>query len=542
MKKTMQNFLLMGICLVFVILLFPSYGAPMQAIELGEEAEVTFYGFLRNNLGMFMEEQPFAQSGNDLATARTWLRAYMDLKASDKIRLWAACQFVYEPEYDMEKNAQSSLTPAQRGDGTKGWKEYSEYKNINDILREAFLEWKASRDSSIRIGRQIVIWGEALTTRVGDVVHPDDTRFTFAFANLEDTRVPSWMVRGLHDIPSINSSFEWIYNPNIVGKKYTVSRSSNFPVALANIPGQRFGIHPETRFRPPISVGNPPLLGSNAVQFHPLSRDWVNLPGLGWIPTTLPALKEEYPSGWTKDARGGFRTNTMLEGYSFGLSYFHTQNYDPVIKVGNLTGAIDTSTGFALPIKEYILVHPDIDIFGVYMNKDLTGIPGVLRTEAIYIPNKPYVTFDLSDSDAVVRRDYLKYLIGYDLSGYLYFDWHNTASFDITFEHVGEWIPDNEDLQYIVYATEMRTWNPSFGMRISTNWLYNKISTDLIVNYTPWGKSGLIMPTVTYKPAWVNEQLSFELKYIGIFAENHSEGLGILQKKDMIVLTTQFSW
>ena len=94
-----------------------------------------------------------------------------------------------------------------------------------------------------------------------------------------------------------------------------------------------------------------------------------------------------------------------------------------------------------LPFRDYILSHPNKDIFGVYMNKQLTGsspIPGVLRAEAIYVPNQPFNTFDPRDSDAIVRRDYVKYMIAYDLNGFFYFQWHKDASFDITFEHVGE--------------------------------------------------------------------------------------------------------
>lgn len=549
MKKAAQKFFLVVACIGVIVLLIPSYNAAFPPIKLGEETEVTFYGFLRNNTGMFLENpQPFSKSSNDLATERTWFRGYMDFKITNELRFYMGTQFVYEPYYRVDRGAISSLVPTQMAESEEhNAKEYSEYRNINDILREVYFEWKPNKTNSIKIGRQIAIWGEALTSRVGDVIHPEDQRFSLAFANLEDTRIPSWMVRGIHDIPipSINTTFEWIYNPNLVQNKYTANRLATF--SNLGSPGQRFAINQEARFDPPNSVTNPflgpPFNIPGVVVGPPFSRDWIQaFPGF-WVPTALPSVREEYPKGWGQYARGGFRTNTTLSGYNFGFSYFHTQEYNPIIKKGDLTGAVDPVTN--LPYRDYILSHPNKDIFGAYMNKQLTGsfpIPGVFRMEGIYVPNQPFNTFDPRDSDAIVRRDYVKYLIAYDLNGFFYFQWHKDASFDITFEHVGEVIPNNKNLQYIIYSSELRQWNPTFNMRISTTWRYNQISTEVIGSYMPWGRSGLIMPVVTYTPPVLNNRLSIELRYINMFGKNNFQGLGILRTKDMVVLTTQFNW
>ena len=544
-KKIARKFLFMVVLLGVMVLLIPSYSAALEPIKLGDETEVSFYGFLRNNTGMFLQNpQPFSHSSNDLATERTWFRGYTDFKITNELRFWSAIQLAYEPYYSVERGSLSSRVPIQMaGLVEPNAKEYSEYRNINDILREAYLEWKPAKELDIKIGRQIAIWGEALTTRVGDVIHPDDQRYTLAFANLEDTRIPSWMVRGIYEIQALSSSLELIYNPNLVQNRYTVNQSGNFAIPLAGLAGQRFAISPDMRFNPPLSVGNFAIFGSpNIVQFPPLSRDWIFTPfapGSHWVPTALPAFREEYPQGWGTFARGGFRTNTTFKGYNFGFSYFHTQNYDPVIKRGDLNGAVDPSTG--LPFRQFTLAHPNIDIFGAYMNKQLPW-PGVLRAEAIYVPNKPFNTFNLRDFDGITRTDYMKYMIAYDLNSFFYFNWHKTAPFDITFEHVGEVIPHNKNIQYIIYGTEQKQWNPSFNMSISTNWLYNKISTQLIASYMPWGRSGLIMPVVKYTPAWLNEALSVELRYINVFGKNDFKGLGILRTKDMVVLTTQYNW
>lgn len=548
MNKIVRMLLLIVVCLGMVAFLAPSYSVAFPPITLGDESEANFYGWIRNNSGFFLQDhQPFSQSSNQLATERTTFRGYADIKISNELRFFSAIEFAYEPWYPVERGSLSSATPIQCLNPTqRGGMEYSEYNNVNDVLRECYFEWKPDPTNSFRIGRQIAIWGEALTTRVGDVIHPDDQRFTFAFANLEDTRIPSWMLRSINDIPALSSSIELIYNPNFtMGESIdTVNRGGMFAIPQAGYAGQRFAIAPEQRFLPPYALGNAAIFGAaNIVQFPPMTRDWIQaFPGF-WVPTALPSFRELYPTTnpWTTDARGGFRTNTTLGGYNFGVSFFHTQNYDPVIRRDGLTGGFEA--GF--PLRYYSVVHPDIDIIGAYLNKQLTGsapIPGVVRFDAIYVPDKPFNTLDLTVTDALVRRDYVKYMVAYDLDSFFYFDWHKDASFDVTFEHVGEVIPDSKNIQYAIYATKQRTFNPSFNMSISTTWLYNKISTQVIESFFPWGRSGLIMPIVKYTPDVLNKNLSFEARYINIYGNNDYEGLGILRDKDIFVFTTQLNF
>ena len=508
-----------------------SQGLAFEPVSLGD-TELNVYGFLRNNYGYFLEDQDYTVDDDKLATNRTWLRTSIDWKMSDSLSFFSNVQFVYEPEYDIEKGSESEP------DG----EEYSEYDDINDVLREAYIDWSPSSNHSFRLGRQIVIWGESLAVQVGDVVNPTDSRGGFTFANWEDTRIPQWMVKGLHHSDTLSSSFEWLFSPNLVGEEYRVNRLGAFAIPAVGEAGQRFGIHPEDRFLPPYVVGNDALgaFPPGSVFSNPFSRGWVNIPGIGWVPTEIPNVEHAYPEDDLDDARFGFRTSTFLGGYEFGVSYFHTQNYNPVFERTNET----VPSGLPAPappiIRTYRLVHPDVDWIGAYFNKDLAF--GLVRGELVYSPNMSYNTFDLADFDAITERNFFKYSITWDVSGALYTSWHKSAPFDFSIEHVGEYLPDNEDVQSVFYGTEAEQWSGSFAGRVATNWFYSLLSTELIATYNVTDKSGFIMPVVKWTPAWKNKAFSAELRYIGIFGENDYEGLGILRQKDMIVLTTQFNF
>jgi hypothetical protein len=407
-------------------------------------------------------------------------------------------------------------------------------------LREAYFDWAPTSSSSFRVGRQIVVWGESLTTQVGDMVNPIDTRFTFAFANWEDTRIPQWMVKGLHHFDNAASSVEWLFSPNLTGKEHRVNRTGEMAIPGAGeFIGQRFALHPEDRFLPPYAVGNPAI--GQPVASSPFSRGWIYnpfAPGTGWIPTEIPHVESEYPD--EDDFRFGFRTSTFLNGYEFGVSYLHTQMYSPTPKRTNETHPSGLPAQAPQTIRNYYLVYPDVDYIGAYMNKDMPV--GLLRAEAIYSPNRTFGTFDQSDFDAITERDYYKYMIAWDLNGLLYFDWHKSAPFDITIEHVGEVVPDNDNIRFAIYGEEIEEYNPSFSARISTNWFYNLIETQLIMSYGFNNNDGLIMPVVKWKPAWRDKAFSAELRYIGIFGDSNYENIGMFKQKDMAVLTLQYNF
>ncbi len=70
----------------------------------------------------------------------------------------------------------------------------------NYQVRDAWWETKVG-PLTLYTGNQIAVWGQSLAFRVGDVVNPTDTCWAFGFANLEQSRVPQWMVHPILNLP-----------------------------------------------------------------------------------------------------------------------------------------------------------------------------------------------------------------------------------------------------------------------------------------------------------------------------------------------------
>ncbi|MCX8021735.1 MAG: hypothetical protein N2745_03075 [Syntrophorhabdaceae bacterium] len=593
--KRMFPMILMSVVIGMATMLLPTSGPAFDSISLGEEREITVWGFLRNSTGFFTQNPnpwgPTAdQSGNRLAIERTWLRANVDLKLSNQFRFYGVGQFAYEPWLPVEQGSISQ----------KNGYEYTD-KNINDVMREAYFEWKPNKKHNIKFGKMNVVWGETITGRVGDVVNPADIRWVTPFS-LEDTndwRIPQFMVRGIHDLDSLSSSFEWIISPTLTSPEWSVSQASMAANLYLGQAGQRFAMAPETRFMPPRSIGNTglaafggsytPYGNPEVVAVSPMNGTWyqpgIGIPGNGWTPShnnfeplspfqnpgfvpgpgfhvysEIPDVKVKYPRNF-ESTRGGFRTSTTIAGYTFGIIYYHRQVFEPVTRregiirsvtfpgPGAGTGVPNPAAPSAITLntRRYTIEYPDIDNIGIYMNKQLPW-PGVIRTEVMYTPNMPYNYFIPlgSDESGVVRRDNIKYLFAYDLSNFFYFDWHKTAPFDITFEHVGEWIPNARELQYtgpgVYYATKLPSWQGNFNMQIRTNWFYNKLETSLTGGYGTFGNSWLLVPRIKWTPGWLNKKFSADLRYVYVDADNRYEGLGVWKDKNYILLQTQFNF
>ncbi len=595
MKKALQMLLLLSLCAGGSGLLLPCTGAAFDTVSLGGDKEITVWGYLRNSTGMFTQNPnpwgPTAgQSGNQLAIERTWFRTNVDLKLSNEFRFFGVGQFAYEPWLPVEQGALVQ----------KNGNEYTD-KNINDLMREAYIEWKPNKTNNIKVGKMNVVWGETITGRVGDVVNPADIRWATPFSReaTDDMRIPQFMVRGIHDFDSISSSFEWIVSPTYTSPEWSVSRAPMAANLFLNQAGARFAMAPETRFLAPNSLGNPALAGlgvpqlipygdPNVVSASPFNSSWNHSPfnpGNGWSPTLvqpnlitgntrltseIPDVRVKYPNG-IQDTRFGFRTASTFGGYNFGLIYFHRQVYEPVTRregiINSSSITFPTGPGTTQTVvnntRRYTVEYPDIDNIGFYVNKQLPW-PGVIRAEMIYTPNMPYNYFiptqastvntglftvpitTFADESGVVKRDNFKYLFAYDLTGFLFFDWHKTAPFDVTFEHVGDWTPNARDLQYygpgVNYATKLPSWQGNFNLDIKTNWFYNNLETGLTAGYGTFGNSILLVPRVKWMPGWWDKKFSAELRYIYVDADSRYEGLGVWKDKNYVLLQTQFNF
>ncbi len=235
-------------------------------------------GYLSQTFGMWQNPSAlknFTASRNNLATSRTLLQVDENYRLNDDNTFFMREWFVYEPPYAF--NSANGL-----GQYANGF--YNQY-----TVRDAWWENKTGPLTTY-VGNQIVVWGQSLAFRVGDVINPQDTTWAFGFANLEQSRIPQWMIHPILNLPEFGpftSNFlEGVLIPRLQPMwnscNYADGRYSNacnvnagsvnngFPAGVSFDPTGRFGAHFSNRWLfgnqfvtapNPLGPGVSPLIG-----------------------------------------------------------------------------------------------------------------------------------------------------------------------------------------------------------------------------------------------------------------------------------------
>jgi hypothetical protein len=223
-------------------------------------------------------------------------------------------------------------------------------------VREAILVLSHG-DLDARVGRQQIVWGEAISTFVTDVVNPRDFR-EFVLPDFSELRIPIWAADVTYRLgPHVNLELVWSPDtmPNRIPK-----HGAEFEFA-----------------RPPFRFRNPVV--------------------------RLPDAEDEFSLARSE---GGVRLSALLRGWDASLIYYDTQDKTAVFFQRRVPGVAGPDVIVLAP------EHPRVRVVGVTLAKSLE--PVVLRGEAALTIGKRYETTDPLDLDGVVRRDTLDYLLGVD--------------------------------------------------------------------------------------------------------------------------------
>ncbi len=223
-------------------------------------------------------------------------------------------------------------------------------------LREGILTL-AGADFEVRLGRQQIVWGEAISTFVTDIVNPKDFR-EFVLPDFTELRIPLWALDAQYRLgPGVN--LEVVWTPDTLHNKLP-KQGAEFQ--FAPIP---------YRFRQPV--------------------------------VRLPDNPDEFSVGRSE---GGFRASVLRAGWDVALIYYDQADKSAVLFQRRVPQP---------PGPDAIVLeprHPRLHVVGATLAKSLDAV--VFRGEVAVTVGKRYETTDPLDADGVVRRDTIDYLLGVD--------------------------------------------------------------------------------------------------------------------------------
>ena len=223
-------------------------------------------------------------------------------------------------------------------------------------LRQAVLSLSLGA-LDLRLGRQQIVWGEAISTFVSDVVNPKDFR-EFILPDFSEIRIPIWAIDGTYHLAE-GVALEGVWTPDTRFNK-TGKQGSEFQFR-----------GPAYRFRNPV--------------------------------VRVPDNPDEFSLA---RSAGGARLSYLVSGWDFTLLYYDGEDKTAVRYQRREAAARGPDTIVLEPR------HPRLHIVGATVAKSIE--PVVIRAEAAYSIGKRYETVDPLDPNGIVRRDTLDWLVGVD--------------------------------------------------------------------------------------------------------------------------------
>ncbi|HZO82605.1 MAG TPA: hypothetical protein VFB33_13005 [Candidatus Binataceae bacterium] len=505
-------------------------------------------GFLNQTAGMWINPtnlKDYTQSRNNLATSRTWLQVDENYRLNANNQFFMREWFVYEPPY--------SFNSANNKFGAHMQALNDFYNQYN--VRDAW--WKLTAGPlTLYTGNQIVVWGQSLAFRVGDVINPQDTNWNFGFANLEQSRMPQWMIHPILNLPdwgAFNSNFiEGVFIPGVEplwnsvdhpdgrysGEYDIAGRVNNGFPAANHAPSARFDVHYPDFAYPGRTVtlgGDYPVEpGATNLIASPFSRVFYmcnNAPAGFPVPslTGLLALTGQknpapmslrrncnfanglvnvgawhVPAVQWKNMEEGVRFHTLIGSNEITALYFNTFQYYPVISwvpyTGNFPAVFEPVQYMGATIDRPVPMPPSLAEY----------FPLVARAEAVYQNHAPFVNFNMTQPNAIRFSDLMTYMLAVDLDQ-AYAPWLTTtgnlsANFEfldmIAMDGVNNLLdgPNGGDLNNNALKNDI-----SMLFNVGTSYWWNAFAPTWTMIYEPKGTTFALFPSIQLNPPWTNK-------------------------------------
>lgn len=344
---------------LFIIPIFVFYAFfPASAALAASEFSLRQSGSLRNETA-YRASQPrqFTKIRNQLILSES-------AKVSDSLSFKLSGRFYYDAVFNLTHSFPANAKSDQR----------SELE-----LRDTYIDYSCGH-WDIRLGKQQIVWGEAVALFFADVVNAKDLR-EFILPDFDLIRIPDWASDIEYSKDNFHAEFVWLPAPQF-NKLGVTGAEFAFPYPIPT---------PATPF------------------------------------TTKDAVR---PKNSINNSDAGIRLSYLFSGWDVSAFYLHTWNKSPV-------GFRTIESG----VFNFFPQYKRLDIMGATLAKEINEF--VLKGELVFNKDGYFSIFDGNDIDGVVRRSFTDYLLGADYTFFEKIDTNLQFMQRVIFNH-SNLLADNE--------------------------------------------------------------------------------------------------
>ncbi len=493
--------------LVCAVLFLFSFTGNAAAVDLFD-GKLVLHGKWTNQILMRAKgQEPEPAHNYDFFNVRTSLKLEALWHAYEgpnfNINVYSIWKNFYDGAVDLDSGYRNNLE--HYNIGRKGIERARTYETFRDICRELYID-VTTDNFQVRLGKQIISWGESSFERMVDNINPVDINgdLNNAYPDFGELKRGLWMLRVFftpENMPA-DMTFEMIVIPD-------------FQTSLLPPIGHHLTLRGGAQFFSPAKVGE-------------VYESWYR----------------DVPSNW-KTPEIGFRVRGFTLGFDWTVSYFHhrLRSGDPLEKEYDsiLTQIMRQVNNSAMTGKgrlKHNVEYPWQSTFGVTFNKTIDMkipiIPGtglamsgnVLRFEGIWEKDRDNVRLASDYTSASHQeKDRFAVCFGWDTKIYVPWltPWARQEHLQSSTQLFMEWSPKKHRNDYIypyvTYRRKGHSWQ-SVTQSLFMEFWHGRIIPAVYTAYHITEGGGYIAPTIAFKPqfGW-----TIMLRYMDY--HDYSEGL-----------------
>jgi hypothetical protein len=544
--------------------------------------------------------EAYTSSRNNLSVARSLLQLDENYRLNETNTFFAREWFVYEPAYAYNRANNPLYVNPSHGSFNyfmNGYYNTYEY-------RDAWWENKTGPLTTF-VGNQIVVWGQSVAFRVGDVVNPANTCWAFGFANLEQSRVPQWMVHPILNLPEwgdFTSNFLEVivqpgFQPTVQPSQYndpynkyrsglTAGRANPCLPAASHGPSARFDVQYVTQpkfgadaiFNPigPWAGGGSALSkipGTQAVVEAPASRlEWICNPGTiapGWNPYAV-YLRNFHPKcnlGLSKNnnAVSPIGNGALTDTGFFQVPGMQPQNWNEGVRFHSLYGptewtvlyyndAVNSGNPYTLKWTPYTNLwayqYPEINEFAVTVDRPVPApapiaehFPAIFRGEMLYQNHTSINTTQFQNMNGQRWSDVVKYMLALDLDQ-AYAPWlTSTGNLSAGLEY--EQVTTMDICKMCWNGNDLNSNvlknDVNIEFNVATSWWWSDFAPTWFMIYNPKGETFALFPQIILNPPWTKKYF-MKLQAIEILGGDKMSNIGLFKGQSQLLAQFQYNF
>lgn len=467
---------------------------------------LTLMGYATQGVAFGLSDEDKYDTEKGFQSALMNLLLEGEYKITDQLRFYGSGMLTVDWAYQLKHNDSSWHD--------KLFAESKHHLNVDDkywqLMKEFHFTW-TPKNFFVRVGKQIVKWGEADGFRLMDQINPSDSRRGFQDVEFETSVIPIWLTRAEY-YPPIKTSwlqdlgFEFVFNPN-----------ADF------IPDQRMMAGNDVG-----GIWAPNVLVSGPFPF-----------GQAHLGSVFENIKD--PDKWKEGHEYAFRVKGVIYDTMLTLNYFYGRDNAPVLQNAPIPPRITKASDGRLILHPFQNgFYPYFRFVGGTLSKDLSfleasflgGVSPVLRLETFYAFDNTFV----DKKGALFQSDEFRWAIG--------LDWKVKIPFlnAKTYFNISPQFYHRRLMDYpVTEMSSLKTNNYQATLSISTSYFHNKLAPSFFILHDVNSKSNMIRLQLRYDHS---DKWQFLLGTLFLHGDNEEnyKSFQLFDNKDQIYFKVSYKW